>query len=613
MLALNNLSKYENEKTTKILKPWFNVFSDYLVILLLTVSIFVGGMELASGRYVCVPAVDCSMSNNASTLLSRIKHHNVCKVFYSSQKSTDTKGKAITVVTKLKYTRDYDYVNSECEKTAFPWFHSYFSLLLFGQAFILLLVNNLWLKYPWTASFVNSFYALAEECYKLPGTHFAKLIENEQEPLTAATITTELISPTQQAEAVELLTSNDNQQNSCQGEDTVDIDLATAVAVKMLCEKIRRFDDYLKKSQQIQYVYLFQGLFQAILTITFLSVNAALFKDIKGTAKCSVDKYFPVIYDYFACSHNLSTLLEIALVLFLCILAVLFIFCTIIVSWTIYKVFWVRKYYFKNELKGWRMPSDLTEEERDFDMGFLLHLLHAYNKLYSVQFAIYMSKDHNRKCKGVILDNEWPVEKLDRCFSKDPQGHPQVLCLRGLSGIPTALFQFGPTIFENLQCIELNGCGPLQSSDFDEFGKFRRLVTAIFPNCGLTKIPENLYKLKKLICLDLSNNFIKEIEGKIRSLEALEKINISCNKLITIDRSIGTLPSLIRVNISNNPNISLSAINNVLACEKLEKLIVSNFSNILPLLPTKDARQKFRTVANEDQKVKWLFRKEERS
>ena len=58
--------------------------------------------------------------------------------------------------------------------------------------------------------------------------------------------------------------------------------------------------------------------------------------------------------------------------------------------------------------------------------------------------------------------------------------------------------------------------------------------------------------------------------------------------------------TLTEVNISNNSYIRLSAINNVLACEKLKKLTISNFSDILPLLPTEDARQRFKTVAEED-------------
>ena len=448
MLALNNLPKYENEKTTKILKPWLNVFNDYLVILLLTVPIFVGGMELASGRYICVPAVHCSTSNNASTLLLKIKYHNACRVFYSSQKSTDTKGKTITVVTKLKYARDYDYVNSECRKTALPWFHSYFSLILFSQAFILLLMNNLWLKYPWTASIVNSFYALAEGCYNLPGVHLARLLakNNEQKYLITCTETRQS-SPSE----LELLflrcgrvqNTSETIPPYCPGEDFVGIDLATAVAVRTLCEKIRRFNDYVGTTKQIQYLYLLQAVLQVFLTVTFFILNVQ-FNDIKRTAKCSVDEYFPVIYDYFICSHNLSTLLERALVLFLCILGAFFVFCLTVVLWTIYRVFWTRKYYFEDALNEWRLPRDLKPAQGD--MGFLLHLLHAYDKLYTVQFAIYMSEEHNRKVKTLILDNEWPVEKLERCFYKDTEGQPRRLFLMGLIGIPKTLFQLGDCI-----------------------------------------------------------------------------------------------------------------------------------------------------------------------
>ena len=532
MLALNSLSEYENEKT-KILKPWFNVFSDYLVILLLAVPIFAGGMELASGRYVCLPAVDCSMSNNAS----------LC------QNSTDTNRKTIIVVTKLKYTRDYDYVNSECSKTAFPWFHSYFSLLLFGQAFTLLLVNNLWLKYPWTASFVTSFYTLAEECYNLPGAHFATLTPNYEEE----SVTTSTIEST---------------------EDSAGVDVSTAVAVKTLYEKIRRFNGYVKTSKQIQYVYLVQAALQALLTVIFFILNVC-FKNIKGTAKCSVDEYFPVIYDYFTCSHNLSTLLEIALVLFLYILVALFVFSIFIVLWTINKVFSKKRYQFEKELKGWRLPSDLIATKRD--MGFLLHLLHAYNVLYTVQFAIYMSKEHNRKIKAVILDNDWPVETLDRCFYNDRTA----LDLKGLSGIPSSLFQFNESTGK-LRKLKLHGCGPLQANDFDEFGKFCNLSMLSLINCGLTKMPYKLFNLKTLEILCLRHNSIKEIQRGICSLEVLEEFDISYNKLKTIDRSIGTLLSLRCINISNNPYISLpDTVNNVLACKNLKKLIVSDGGKIL--------------------------------
>ena len=384
MLALNNLPKYESEKTTKILKPWFNVINDYLVILLLTVPLFVGGMELASGKYICVPVVDCPVSINDT---SKYKHHNVCRVFYSSQKSTDTNEKIKTVVTKLEHVRDYDYADSECGKTDIRWFHSYFSLILFGQAFILLLVNNVWLKNPWTASSVNSFYALAEECYNLPGAQFPTLTENNVEESITKTE-----EPSTSMELEERLPLSARRQSV--SEDSVGVDLATAVVVKTLYEKIRLFNGYIRTSQIITNLYFFQACLQPLLTVLFFFLNFQ-FNDIKGTARCSLDEYFPVTYEYFTCSHNLSRLLERALEVFLCILVVLFVVSIFIVGWTFHKAYRIKEYFFKDELKQWRIPSDLKRAEGD--MGFLLHLLHAYDKLYCLQFAIYMSEKHNRK------------------------------------------------------------------------------------------------------------------------------------------------------------------------------------------------------------------------
>ena len=593
MLALNNLPKYENEKITKILKPWLNVMNDYLIILSLTVPVFVGGIELATGRFVCVPVVDCFTTNNDSTPLSKYKYHNVCTVFYSFQKPTDINGKTKTVVTKLEYAREYDYVNSVCGKTAFPWFHSYFSSFLFGQAFILFLVNNLWLKNPWTTSIVNSFYALAEECYNLPGAHLAKLAQKNE-------YTT--IPNSRESVALNEILSTGSQRNieetdssHCEGEDSVGVDLATAVAVKTVYDKIKRFNDHIGTSKKIKRLYLLQAVLQVLLTAIFCFLNV-WFKNIKRTEKCLVDEfdeYFPIIYDYFTCSHNLSKLLEQAWVVFLCILALICSVCTAITLLT--KIKLGKEYCFEDQLNKWRIPSDLNPAKRD--MGFLLHLLHAYDNLYAVQFAIYMSEEHSRKFYRVILDNEWPVEKLERCLYKDKTA----LSLRGLSGIPNSLFQFDEISLEKLRELHINGCGPLQANDFGRFEKFKSLSMLSLINCGLTKIPEGLLKLEFLKTLRLMNNSIMDIHSGICNLRKLHNLDVSFNRLKTINISINSLRTLENVNISNNPEIHISAISTllILKCIGLKTLLVSHYSYILKNLPT-NKQEKFIVVAQED-------------
>ena len=215
----------------------------------------------------------------------------------------------------------------------------------------------------------------------LLGAHFARLIlEKDQKSKRNRFVEqTRLVPRGSERNKLEYI------QLYAQAEDSVSagVDLSTGVAVKTLYEKIGRFNDYVRTSKQIQYVYLIQAVLQILLAVIYFGIDVEL-KNIKGTAKCSVDEYFPVIYNYFTCSHNLSTLLERAWVVFLCILGALFIVCISIVSWTIYKVFWMKTYSFEDQLKGWKMPSDLYRIPAVGDMGFLLDLLHAYDVLYSV-------------------------------------------------------------------------------------------------------------------------------------------------------------------------------------------------------------------------------------
>ena len=50
-----------------------------------------------------------------------------------------------------------NFVNSECSKSAIPNFLSYFGFVLFIQAFILAVLDNLWFKLPVTASVIERF------------------------------------------------------------------------------------------------------------------------------------------------------------------------------------------------------------------------------------------------------------------------------------------------------------------------------------------------------------------------------------------------------------------------------------------------------------------------
>ncbi|CAB3998438.1 Hypothetical predicted protein, partial [Paramuricea clavata] len=506
MSVLSEIYKFEGEKEKiKILKPLWNVITDYLVIFLAVMSIVFGGMQITSGNFQCLAAVDCpgiSRSNMSSFLLSHIKYRNVCKAFYSSQKTNIVK--RTDVVTDLKTSLYYtNFVNLECSKSAIPDFLVYFWFAIFIQAFILIVLNNLWLKLPHTASVIEDFVSLVIECYASPFPNFVstqtrsdKRVRDHavnQQPDSTNSETARLVPDNNgnQPHEFDNISQNpsrchaDGQQpdssdiematllpdsNACnqlhdnipqnpsrrhaddQPRDTNDIEMArlgpdyngnqphdnisqnssrrhavdqprdtdaaempasnndgnqpynfdvlqdpatipynfnvlqdpaTISAVKTLYEKVHTFKENVESSQKIWRLYLFQTVLQASFAIAFFVFDIYFMKDLKGTMTCTLNQHIPVAHDYFICSHNLAPTYVWGLkVVYLPTLAFAFAIFIFTIAWTFKRR---GKNKFEYDFKKKRLPSpranvmtDTLTVDKDF--GFLLHLLHSYNK-----------------------------------------------------------------------------------------------------------------------------------------------------------------------------------------------------------------------------------------
>lgn len=202
-------------------------------------------------------------------------------------------------------------------------------------------------------------------------------------------------------------------------------------------------------------------------------------------------------------------------------------------------------------------------------MSFLLQLLHAYNKLYVLRFAIYMSEANEKKLKAFILENEWPLTKLEKLCEEEGRK----LTLSKVSGIPQTLFDLG-----RLNTLFLTRCGPLQHDDFQHFEELFELRKLIIINCGLTEIPEQVLAMYWLDVLDLKHNSIKSIPDGIDQLTNLTEMDLSNNELKTIPESFQKLGNLLILYLSNNPNLKVSEIKKVFSCQKLQLLLTSPLS-----------------------------------
>ena len=580
MFALGDISRFKGEKETcKILKPVWDVVTDYLVISLALLSILFAGMEVTSGSFECLAAVDCPGISrpNTSIFLSHTMNRNACKAFYRSQKTNVIK--KTVVVTDLQSSLQYSkFINSECSKSAIPDFLAYFWLVLFTQAFALVVLDNLWLKLPITASAIENFVELVMTCYASPIPNFALTQALSDIPPTRRQEFGYKPVDQQQNNEMEIENSNDFDYDESYEHDILE-DPATVSAIKTLCEKVQALKKDIKSSHKfvkIWHLYLLQSVLQAIFTFAFIIIDCYFMKDLQGTMTCTVTQYIPVPHDYFICSHGLAPAFLWGLHIYLIILGLCFLIFLGIIAWMVKIIYKCRcaggkkcksrcEYVFReNELPGTKL-ADISDEDGDF--GFLLHLLHHYNHVYVNRLAHFLSKKNVKKIEIHYVTKYYPFIELRKKMSEDKRK----LTFSKLRAIPQTIFQLATEIFE----LELTGCGPLENEDFDNFWKFTYVRTLSVVKCGLKCIPGGILKMEWLDSLNLKGNHITSIDCDIFNLKNLTRIDLSHNSLKTVTPDLKKLEKVISIDLSGNPEFTVQSLKAVLALPRLNTLYPS--------------------------------------
>ena len=568
MFALSDISRFESEKgTCKILKPVWDVITDYLVAFLAVLSIVFAGMQATSGSFECLAAVDCpgiSISNMSSSLLSHIKYHNACKAFYSSQKTNIIK--RTDVVTDLKSSFQYtNFVNSQCSKSTIPDFLSYFWFVLFIQAFVLIVLDNLWLKLPNTASVIENFVALVMECYASPCPNLA--LTQALSDIPARRYADDQQRDGSNFEMANPTSDNDNDQSY---EFNILEDPATISSVKALCEKVHTLEENVKSSHKlvkIWQLYFLQSVFQVSFAIIFFTVDIYYMNDLQETMICTLTQHIPVAHDYFICSHNLAPAFALGLRwLYLPTLGLALAIFIFITAWTFSRK---GKSEFKYNFEEKRLPrlvgielSDIPPVNEDF--GFLLHLLHSYNKLYVVRFAHFLSKRNKKKIQIFSLKKEYPVSDLERQLNENGNK----LTFTGLQGIPETIFNLATEIV-TLEFIECR----LENDDYENFYKLTSLRKLSIVKCRLKSIPDGILNIECLEVLNLKGNVLTSVNRSISNLRNLTTLDLSDNNLEAMEsESFENLGNLLAVYLSGNSKLQMAALKVVLACQRLRIL-----------------------------------------
>ncbi|XP_048395163.1 volume-regulated anion channel subunit LRRC8D-like isoform X2 [Stegostoma tigrinum] len=583
------------QATYRILKPWWDVFMDYLAIVMLMVAIFAGTMQLTKDQVVCLPEplseerseTQRSTAENPtkvpktsvmpdleSTMSSRgSRKHATGETFeglpplttdqpddgdHSGSKGPFNFGRP----TNLEY-QQYIFINQMCYHVALPWYSKYFPYLALIHTLILMVSSNFWFKYPKTSSKIEHFVSILGKCFESPWTTKAlsetaceDSEENKQRFKTSVAKHLSTGSEEESPSSSTPMISRTGPKFSAE-KPVIEVPSMTILdkkdgeQAKALFEKVRKFRAHVEDSDLIYKLYVVQTVIKTVKLMFILCYTLTFVTSINFDHVCKPAIEHLTGYAQFYCTHNMAFMLRKLLISYIALICVYGLVC-------IYTLFWL----FRRPLKEYSFEkvreessfSDIPDVKNDF--AFLLHMVDQYDQLYSKRFGVFLSEVSENKLRELSLNHEWTYEKLKQHVSRNPQDK-QELHLFMLSGVPDAVFDMTEleilklelipeakipakiSQMTNLQELHLYHCpAKVEQTAFSFLRDHLRYLHIKFTD--VAEIPTWVYLLKNLRELYLVGNLNSE-NNKMIALESLRELKHL--KILHLKSNLSKIPS----------------------------------------------------------------------
>ncbi len=613
------------QPTYRILKPWWDVFMDYLGVVMLMLAIFAGTMQLTKDQVVCLPVLESENQTPVATERPPEKplgsgtgggHVTLAAAPLASKEQTDSVVQHFPQLSAVKQPQptglrtnldfqQYVFVNQMCYHVALPWYSKYFPYLALIHTIVLMVSSNFWFKYPKTSSKIEHFVSILGKCFESPWTtkalsetacedseenklrltgaatlpkHFSTSSEegspNQSTPMLAkSSIKFSAEKPVIEVPSMTILDKKDGEQ------------------AKALFEKVRKFRTHVEDSDMIYKLYVAQTIIKTVKFILILCYTMTFVTSIKFDHDCEPGIKHLTGYTKFKCTHNMAFMLKKLLVSYIVLIFVYGLVC-------IYTLFWL----FRRPLKEYSFEkvreessfSDIPDVKNDF--AFLLHMVDQYDQLYSKRFGVFLSEVSENKLREISLNHEWTFEKLRQHVTRNVQDKLE-LHLFMLSGVPDAVFDL--TDLEvlklelipearitakisqmiNLHELHFYHCpAKVEQTAFSFLRDHLRCLHVKFTDVG--EIPTWVYMLKNLRELYLVGNLNSENNKMIgleslRDLRHLKILNLKSN-LTKIPTNITDLsPHLIKL-VVHNDGTKLLVLNSLKKMMNLAELELYN-------------------------------------
>ncbi|KAM9325659.1 volume-regulated anion channel subunit LRRC8C [Gastrophryne carolinensis] len=580
----------EQQPAFRVLKPWWDVFTDYLSVAMLMIGVFGCTLQVMQDKIICLPK------------RVHIAHHNssyngsspVLNVALPAPKPATPPG---TVEMKgLKTDLDlqqYSFINQMCYERALHWYAKYFPYLVLIHTLIFMVCSNFWFKFPGSSSKIEHFISILGKCFDSPWTTRALSEVSGEEPEEKDNRKNNLSKSLGSPAAVESPLVKTQSLRSIPEKFVVDkaaagaLDKKEGEQAKALFEKVKKFRLHVEEGDLLYAMYVRQTILKVLKFLIIICYNSALVSKVQFTVDCNVDIQDMTGYKNFSCNHTMAHLFSKLSFCYLCFVGVYGLTCLYTLYWLFYRSLKEYSFEYVRQETG---IDDIPDVKNDF--AFMFHMIDQYDPLYSKRFAVFLSEVSENKLKQLNLNNEWTPDKLRQRLQTNAYNRLE-LQLFMLSGLPDTVFEvtelqslkleiinnvmIPATIaqLDNLQELSLYQCSvKIHTAALAFLKENLKILRVKFDD--VREIPPWMYSLRNLeeLCLigSLSPDIAKNINlESFRELKSLKILLIKSNLAKIPQGAVDVAGHLQKLSIHND-GTKLVMLNNLKKMVNLTEL-----------------------------------------
>ncbi|KAJ3601284.1 hypothetical protein NHX12_032256 [Muraenolepis orangiensis] len=494
MFALSELTcLHEPSSGSKLLKPWWEVFMDCLVVLMLMLSVLAGTVLLSRDKVVCLPVVDTASfaTTSSSSPANSSNHSSPAGGGVPADIGQSGKPSAWAVKRKPLVYQQYVFISQVCYHEALPWYSRFSPYMALLQTLLLLASGSFWLHLPLTSARVEHFLAVLANVDS--GTD-SPLLGRPEAVLGSAPHS---VAPPPGPRVAAVAAEQPRQA-------AVSLDRSDSEQARALFERVRKFRAHCESSDVIYKVYVSQTLFKLLASVLIVSLSAPLLGSMSFNHICHPGEESSLVgYGTFQCAHTLASLLHKLLLAYLLLLA----------SYGLP----LRQYSFSEP----RDPSPLRDiPDLTNDLAFLLHMADQYDPLLAQRLSVFLSPVSETRLIEENMERRWGPEELRSLVVVEPEGGPR-LTLVGLPRLPPALYTLGHLRVLRLELL----ANARLTAQVAAMASLRELH---LDHCPLAVEPGALVFLQEhLEVLQLTFTQASELPGWVYSLRSLHQLHLS--------------------------------------------------------------------------------------